>query len=345
MVPYFGRVKRYNISILTIELLLLAQYVFVNALNNQTCNKNEEVNMLDLTAIILTKNEAIHITRCLQNISKIAKKVYVVDSHSDDGTQNIASSLGAEVVEHDWPGNQASQFNWALDNLPIDTEWIIRLDADEYLMPELIKELKEKLPNIPYDIKGIVFKRRHIFLDKWMKGGIYPVKILRLFRKGYARYEQRLMDEHLVLTEGNEYECVHDFCDHNLNNISWFCKKHIDYAIREAAELLDLEYNLSNKTNDGRLSEQAEKKRIKKHRYAKQPLFWRSLAYFLYRYFLRGAWRDGIEGFIFTFIQGWWYRTLVDTKVLEIKRACGDNIFKIKALLASEYGIKFQERD
>lgn len=297
--------------------------------------------MLDLTVIILTRDERMHIARCIENVRPIARRILVIDSGSTDGTQEIAESLGAEVIEHAWPGNQAAQFNWALDNLKIDTEWILRLDADEYLMPELVAELRETLPSIPADVTGVVFKRRHIFMDRWMRHGIYPVKILRLFRTGQGRYEQRLMDEHVVLSGGGEHECDNDFCDHNLNNLSWFCKKHVDYAVREAAELLDLEYGLSPRQTEGHLSDQAGAKRRKKHAYARKPLFWRSAAYFLYRYFLKGAWRDGKEGFIFTFIQGWWYRTLVDAKVYEIKRRCGDDPARIRHLLETEYGVRF----
>lgn len=295
--------------------------------------------MLDITVVILTKDERLHIRRCLENVNQIAKKVFVVDCFSTDGTQDIARSLGAEVVEHEWPGNQAAQFNWALDNLSIDTEWILRLDADEYLMPELITELKGLLSTLSRNVTGIVFNRRHIFMDKWMKGGIYPVKILRLFRKGHALYEQRLMDEHLVLIDGKEYECQNDFCDHNLNNLSWFCKKHIDYAVREAIELLDIEFNFTKRLESGILSEQAQDKRNKKLLYARKPLFWRSFAYFIYRYFLKGGWRNGKEGFIFSFLQGWWYRTLVDAKILEIKKKCGNNKEKIIGLMKSDYGI------
>lgn len=296
--------------------------------------------MLDLSVIILTYNEEIHIRRCIENVNQIARKVYVIDCHSADGTQEIARSLGAEVVEHDWPGNQAAQFNWALDNLPIETEWILRLDADEYLLPELIAELKEKLPLLSNDITGIFFNRRHIFLNRWMKGGIYPVKLLRTFRYGHGRYEQRMMDEHIVLSDGNTIEFENDFCDHNLNNISWFCKKHVDYAVREAVEMLDAELNLSGHSQDeSAFTNQAKEKRRKKGSYSKKPLFWRSFAYFLYRYFLKGAWRDGKEGFIFTFIQGWWYRTLVDAKILEIKKACGNDKEKIRKHLQEHYGI------
>lgn len=299
--------------------------------------------MLDLSVIILTYNEEIHIRRCLENVKPIAKKIFVVGSFSTDKTKEIALSLGAEVVEHAWPGNQAEQFNWALDNLPVSTEWVLRLDADEYLLPELVEELREKLPTLPEDVTGIIFNRRHIFMGKWMRRGIYPVKLLRAFRYGKGMCEQRLMDEHIQLTEGRAVEFEHDFCDHNLNNLSWFCHKHVNYAIREAVDLLDIELDLTGAAesdNGKEISPQALAKRMKKHQYAKQPLFWRSFAYFCYRYFLKGACLDGKVGFIWTFLQGWWYRTLVDAKVFEIKRQCGNDKEKIKALLRREYGIR-----
>lgn len=299
--------------------------------------------MLDLSVIILTYNEEIHIRRCLENVKPIAKKIFVVGSFSTDKTKEIALSLGAEVVEHAWPGNQAEQFNWALDNLPISTQWVLRLDADEYLLPELVEELQEKLPTLPEDVTGIIFNRRHIFMGKWMKRGIYPVKLLRAFRYGKGMCEQRLMDEHIQLTEGRAVEFEHDFCDHNLNNLSWFCHKHVNYAIREAVDLLDMELDLTGAAetdSEKEISPQALAKRMKKHQYAKQPLFWRAFAYFCYRYFLKGACLDGKVGFIWTFLQGWWYRTLVDAKVFEIKRQCGNDREKIKALLLREYGIR-----
>ena len=299
--------------------------------------------MLDLSVIILTYNEELHIRRCLENVLPFAKKVFVVDCFSTDKTKEIALRLGAEVVEHAWPGNQAEQFNWALDNLPISTEWVLRLDADEYLLPELVEELQEKLPTLPEDVTGIIFNRRHIFMGQWMRRGIYPVKLLRAFRYGKGMCEQRLMDEHIQLTEGRAVEFEHDFCDHNLNNLSWFCHKHVNYAIREAVDLLDIELDLTGAAesdNGKEISPQALAKRMKKHKYAKQPLFWRSFAYFCYRYFLKGACLDGKVGFIWTFLQGWWYRTLVDAKVYEIKRQCGNDKEKIKVLLRREYGIR-----
>lgn len=98
--------------------------------------------MLDLTVIILTFNEERHIERAIKSVQPIAREIIVVDSFSTDKTCEIAESLGARVFSHPWPGNQASQFNWALDNLEITSEWIFRLDADEYILPELSDELQ-----------------------------------------------------------------------------------------------------------------------------------------------------------------------------------------------------------
>ena len=299
--------------------------------------------MLDLSVIILTYNEEIHIRRCLDNITSIAKDIFIIDSFSTDRTLDIAKEYKqVHILQNKWENNYAKQFNWGLANAPIRTQWVLRLDADEYLLPKLIAELREKLPLLPIDVNGLIFNRRHIFMDKWMKRGIYPVKLLRVFRYGKGMCEQRLMDEHIQLTEGRAVEFEHDFCDHNLNNLSWFCHKHVNYAIREAVDLLDIELDLTGAAESDenkQISKQAQKKRMKKHQYVKQPLFWRAFVYFCYRYFLKGACLDGKEGFLWTFLQGWWYRTLVDAKVFEIKRACGNDKEKIRQHLKMVYGI------
>lgn len=299
--------------------------------------------MLDLSVLILTFNEELHIRRCLDNVAPIAKEVFIIDSFSTDRTLEIAKEYpNARVLQHKWENNHARQFNWGLENAPITGKWILRLDADEYLLPELIEEIKQKLPEVPDSVSGISFNRRHIFLGKWMRHGVYPVTLLRLFRFGKGACEQRLMDEHIQVSDGDVIQFDNDFCDHNLNNLSWFCHKHVNYAVREAADLIDMELGLTGAVEgdrDRQINAQAAKKRAKKHKYAKQPLFWRSLAYFIYRYVVKGAFIDGKEGFLFSFIQGWWYRTLVDAKVLEIKRACGNDPEKIRRHLSSVYGV------
>lgn len=299
--------------------------------------------MLDISVIILTYNEEIHIRRCLENVAPIAKDIFIIDSFSTDATLDIAKGFDkVHILQNRWENNYAKQFNWGLQNAPIRTKWVLRLDADEYLQPELVKELNKKLPTLPEDVTGIIFNRRHIFMEKWMKRGIYPVKLLRVFRNGKGMCEQRLMDEHIQLTEGRAVEFEHDFCDHNLNDLSWFCHKHVNYAIREAVDLLDIELDLTGaaETDENKnISRQAQVKRMKKHKYVRQPLFWRSFAYFCYRYFLKGACLDGKVGFIWTFLQGWWYRTLVDAKVYEIKKVCGNDKEKIKRFLKDKYNI------
>ena len=296
--------------------------------------------MLDISVIILTYNEEVHIQRCIEKVKSFAKYIYVVDSLSTDKTAEMAVSLGAIVVPHAWPGNQAAQFNWALEHINIETEWILRLDADEYLLPELVEELNARLPSLEPDITGVTFKRRHIFLGRWMKRGTYPTMILRLFKYRKAVCEQRLMDEHIELLEGRSVTFENDFVDHNLNNIGWWANKHVGYAIREAAELLDVEYNITGVDSSHRnLSPETLRKRKLKLSYAKKPLFLRAMLYFVYRYIFKMAFLEGKEGFLWSFLQGWWYRTLVDVNIYEIKKACNNDKEKIVSYLKDNYNI------
>lgn len=300
--------------------------------------------MLDLTVIILTYNEEIHIRRCLENVCPIAKKVIVVDSLSTDKTVEICHEFpNVDVVVHKYPGNQAEQFNWALDNLKIETEWILRLDADEYLTPELIEELREKLPNMDKDVSALSLSLSRAYCGKILHHGIVNgIWITRIFRRGKARYEKRLMDEHLSV-EGEIVRMKHQFVDDNLMTIGQFTIKHEGYASREAALLLDAEYcltDISNVPQDH--GEEVEKKRAQKARYARMPLFWRAFGYFIYRYIIKFGFLDGKEGFLWDFLQGWWYRTLVDAKVYEIKKACGNDKEKMRTYLKEKYNISLE---
>ena len=297
---------------------------------------------LDISVIILTYNEEIHIRRCIENVSPFVKDIFIIDSYSTDKTLRIASEYEqVTVLQNKWENQQAKQFNWGLEHAPIRTEWVLRLDADEYLLPELVSELEQKVSVLPENVSGVVFKRRHYFLNKWMKRGIYPVRLLRLFRYGKAICESRLMDEHIQLLEGDSVDFESDFVDHNLNNLSWFCHKHVDYAVRDAAELLNMELNLwGNDLEDKKLGKQATHKRKIKSCYSRLPLFWRSFFYFVYRYFLKGGFLDGKEGFIWHFLQGWWFKTLADAKIFEIKQICGVDKEKIKKYLNDVYNCK-----
>lgn len=299
--------------------------------------------MVDVTVVILTKNEELHLGRCLERLRALEpRRVVVVDSESTDATAEIARREGAEVVVHPWPGNQAAQFNWALDALDIQTAWVLRLDADEYLSPELTEEIRAKLPTMPEDVSALVIPLGRYFLNRRLRHGIVNgIAMVRMFRTGCCRYEQRLMDEHLQILSGRSETLTHPFFDHSLLPLSAFIAKHNGYADREAALLLAEKYRPEgSEASEGGLADAVAAKRRQKSLYGRLPLFWRSTAYFLYRYFFKLGFLDGKEGFLWDFLQGWWYRTLVDAKVMEVERACGGDPGRIRAFLAERYGIR-----
>lgn len=298
---------------------------------------------LDISVIILTKNEEIHIERCLKNVNQFAKDVYVVDCFSTDRTVELAENLGAKVVKHEWPGNHAAQFNWALDNLPITTEWILRLDADEYLTDELIEEFQDKIPKLPAGVSAVVLPLGRAFMGRVLKHGIVNgIKMIRLFRFGKVRYEERMMDEHFLIQEGVQTEFQNKFIDDNRCSLRVFVDKHNGYSAKEAVHLLNAEHHFLDvaEADNENFSEGVRKKHQNKDKYAKQPLFWRSFLYFCYRYFFKLGFLDGKEGFLWDFLQGLWYRMLVDAKVFEVKKACGDDKEKIKAYIENNWNIK-----
>lgn len=294
--------------------------------------------MLDLSVIILTGNEELHIKRCLENVLQVAKEVFVIDCYSNDRTVEIALQYkNVTVLQNIWV-NYATQFNWALENAPITTEWILKLDADEYLSTDLIKRMQKELSTLPDEISAINIRLKHVFLGKFIKGGTGKKYMTRIFRKGCAVSENRQMDEHLELTSGKLIVWEEAFYDDNLNNLKWWTNKHNSYAIREAADLLDIEYSLTTYKKNG-LTGQAAYQRSMKFRYAKMPLFLRAFAYFCIRYFLKGGFLEGKEGFLWCFLQGWWYRTLVDAHIFEIKKKTGGDKEKIRELFKTEYNI------
>jgi glycosyltransferase involved in cell wall biosynthesis len=282
--------------------------------------------MADLAIIILTRNEEIHIARALSNVAPIAREVFVIDSFSTDNTVELARAQGAVVLKNNFI-NYAKQFEWALKNAPIQSEWIMRLDADELLSAELIEEIERVLPSLPRDVTGISLKRRHIFLGRWIRhGGRYPLVLLRIWRKGFAQIEQRWMDEHMSLTGGTAITLTNDFSDVNLKDLSFFTEKHNGYATREAIDVLNQRYRLSEQAEPGPVgSRQAVlKRRMKERLYNRLGIWPGPFGYFIFRYVIQLGILDGREGLIYHFLQGLWYRFLVAAKVEELDRALRD---------------------
>lgn len=271
-----------------------------------------------VSVIILTYNEELHLERCLLSVVFWADEVIIVDSGSKDRTQAIAKKYGARFYEHEFT-NQAEQFNWALKNVEINSPWIFRLDADEYVTPELADEIQYVTKKDNSMINGYEMKRRVFFMGRWIKhGGYYPLWFVRLFRRGHGKYEQREMDEHL-LVDGEVGSLKHDFVDHNLQSLGDWTAKHNNYATREANAYLKHRVDAEGFGALG--SGQVESKRwLKQNVYYRTPPFLRAFFYYIWRYFFKLGFLDGKVGLIFHFLHAFWYRFLVDAKIYEFQR-------------------------
>ena len=266
-----------------------------------------------VTVIVLTRDESIHLARLVKSFDGVPCRFVVVDSGSTDGTMDLARKLGATVCTHPFE-NHARQFNWALDTIPVHTPWTMRMDADEYLLPDLAAEMAARLPTAAPGIGGFLIRRRIYFWGRWIRhGGYYPTWLLRIWRTKWGRIEDQMMDEHVVLKEGRILRMRRDFVDENLKGLGFWTDKHNRYADRELLDLL-------HPTETGSLSGQPGlRRRLKLSWYARFPIFMRAWLYWVYRYFLRLGFLDGLPGMVFCFLQAFWYRFLVDAKLYEQK--------------------------
>ncbi|WP_047170399.1 glycosyltransferase family 2 protein [Novosphingobium sp. Rr 2-17] len=281
--------------------------------------------MLDITVVILTFNEEIHIERAIESVRNICVDVLVVDSFSSDRTVELAKAAGARVLQNEFV-NQSKQFQWALDHGFVESSWIMRLDADEIIEPDLVEEICREVPGFSNDIVGVCFDRKHIFMGRWIRyGGRFPVRLVRLWRRGYGRVEDRWMDEHVVVWGGKTVLLKGGFSDSNENDLTFFTDKHNKYATREAAQVLISRYNLFEDKTEveiGRAPFQAILKRwLKVAIYNKMPFWAGPFLYFIYRYFFQFGFLDGKSGLIYHFLQGFWYRFLVASKIFEYELA------------------------
>lgn len=272
---------------------------------------NTHENRPQIAAIILTKNEERDLPGCLHSLEGLASEVYIIDSGSTDATEQVAMRFEATLLKHSFQ-NQSQQFNWALDNISTKADWVLRIDADERLHPDLVSELHQLLPSLPQDISGLIFPLRIRFLGRDLRfGDMYPVWLLRLWRNGSARCENRWMDERISLNSGRALklrgELIHDIP----KNLTEWTNKHNQYATRECTDIL-----LSN-VSAPLHGVTGSRRRMKEAVYLRLPPFYRAFAYWFYRYVIRLGFLDGKEGLIYHFLHGFWYRFLVDAKLHE----------------------------
>ena len=271
----------------------------------------------DISVIILIGQEKIHLKRCVEKLKPLEPKcIWLIESQPDDGGVAIAKEtaeklgLTLKTVYNKWPGLYAKQLNWAIDNLPIETTWILRLDADEYLYSETCEEVKQLVTDggLPPDVTSLSLSLSRVFCGRKIRfGGTAHIPMVRFFKYGIGRCEDRAMDEHIITSEGRDYRLKGEFADHNLNSMDWWREKHRGYAKREAADALAFAR--------GEIHFKPAKEA-----YYRMPRYIRALIYFSIRYFLKGGFLDGYGGWMWNFWQGLWYRWIVDREIGRMKR-------------------------
>jgi glycosyltransferase involved in cell wall biosynthesis len=277
---------------------------------------------IPLSAVVLTLNEERNIEECLASIAELGTEVFVVDSGSADSTVEIATRLGAKVVTHPFEGH-AKQWNWALRNLPIQTEWILALDADHRVTPELRASMTNVLQDgASVGIDGYYVCRRQVFRGKWIRhGGYYPKHLLKLLRRGKASCDDSELLDFRFYVPGTTAPLAGDLIEdnHNEDRIAFWIAKHNHFSDLQAAEELRRRRTRETWTVEPAFFGSPDQRTLWfKERWYRMPLGFRPFAYFFYRYFLRLGFLDGWQGFVFHFLQGFWYRLIVDLKMREL---------------------------
>ena len=276
---------------------------------------------VSISAIVLTLNEEKNLPACLESLRSVATEIFVVDSGSTDGTRAIAEAQGAKVVQHPFESH-ARQWKWALETLPLKEDWVLALDADQRLSPELSQEISALAAAGGFEgIDGFFLPRRQIFRGRWIRhGGYYPKYLLKLFRHSKASVDTDDLVDHHFRVAGTTVKMHGDLIEDNRNeqDIAAWIEKHNRYAALQARE------EIARISSGQELPARAfgtpdERVAWMKRRWRSLPLLVRPFLYFLYRYCFRLGFLDGKEGLIFHFLQGCWYRFLVDVYVDQMK--------------------------
>lgn len=271
-----------------------------------------------LALVILTYNEEANIAQALDSVAGWAGEIFILDSLSTDRTLEIAGRYDCRISQHKFE-NYGKQRNHALEHLPIRSEWVLFMDADEWLPDALKQEIAALIATGPQE-NGFYINRRLIWMGRWIRHGYYPSWILRLFRRGKGRCEDRAVNEHLIV-DGATGRLRNDFLHEDRKGVTDWITKHNGYATREALEIFNTREALNYQEIDARLfGAQGERRRwLRLKVWNRLPPLIRPFFYFFYRYVLRGGFLDGRAGFIFHFLHALWYPMLIDVKYLELK--------------------------
>jgi len=270
-----------------------------------------------VAVIVLTYNEEANLARALSSVSGWADEVFVVDSMSVDTTLEIARSYGCVVVQHAFE-DYAKQRDYALGALPIQSEWILFLDADEWVPGPLKDEISTLIAAAPFQ-DGFYVRYRFIWMGRWVRRGYYPTWILRLFRRGAGRCDGRPVNPH-VNVPGDIGYLAHDLMHEDTRGVGNWIAKHNGYASQEARERAREERQPRQIEGARLLGAQVERKRWMRVRvWSRLPPLVRPFVYFFYRYVLKGGFLDGMAGFSFHFLHALWFPMLIDIKLIELR--------------------------
>jgi glycosyltransferase involved in cell wall biosynthesis len=277
---------------------------------------------IPVSAVVLTKDEELNLPACLASIRELVDEIYVVDSGSTDRTLEIARAAGANIVEHPFTGHSA-QWQWALNALPLEHEWVLGLDADQRLTSELADELRTLFSDTqrtePFD--AFYVTRRNVFRGKWIRwGGYYPKRFIKLFRRGRLVHEEADLLDHHFRVRGKTAMLAHDIVEENLkeDSIDFWIQKHLRYAELLAREELRRRAGSAPTTvKPALLGNPDERAEWQKKTWAVLPRFVRAPAYFIWRYVFLLGFLDGKQGFAFHFLHAFWFRLVTDLKIDE----------------------------
>jgi glycosyltransferase involved in cell wall biosynthesis len=283
------------------------------------------VEQLPISLVVLARDEEANLGACLESVAGWAAQMFVVDSGSLDRTVSIATGSGAQVYDHEFL-NHRSQWTWALENLPIETEWVLGLDADQRVAPELLDSLIAQFgpaSDPPSTINGFYISRRQVFRGRWIKhGGYYPKYLLKLFRRSEVYFDPLDFMDHHFYVRGEVSTLPGDIVEDNANerSIRFWVEKHNRYARLVAEEEVARKNQAQPWPQQPRLLGNPDQRVMWfKERWYRAPPYVRPAVYFLYRYLIRRGFLDGKEGFIFHFLQGFWYRLMIDINLDELR--------------------------
>ena len=277
--------------------------------------------------MILTLNEEMNLPRCLSSVRDWADQVFVVDAGSTDATRAIAERFGATVVEHPFETHSA-QWRWALAHLPLRSDWVLALDADQSVTPALAAEIQSLSSSELSEVDGVYLKRQQWFRGRWIRhGGYYPKYLLKLFRPGKVVIDGADLVDHHFYVSGRTIKLRHDLVESNTkeDDISFWVQKHNRYATLLAREELRARSTASTTAISARVMGNPDQRALAlKQLWRRLPLYIRPFAYFFYRYFVRLGFLDGKQGAIFHFLQAFWFRLLVDIKIDDMRHGSSD---------------------